>query len=589
MSRKSFVWLLAIGACATAFAVAQDKSEQGQGAPSALPVPLLSFDDGIETVANPEDNEAPQTPSHASSVSLIPMPASSVPPLAAKLRLLPPKRTPKAAVQAQSKNLHVDSAVPKMRVVTKGPDTLVVGKKSTYVIAVQNLGKDESGAVVVRCSLPSWVELNRQKATAGKVKARKDADSVEWQVASVPASGTQELRLELTPRAGKPFDLNVELAVQPGRSKTQIAIREPKLDVQLKGPKSFVFDEDGRYTVTLSNPGSAPAEAVMLSIRSGDLTLVQKKVGTVPASGQQVVELDLKAALVGNFPVEAVAVADLGLTDNAKSVVLVRRASPQISIQGSAFEFAGTDSLYNVTVSNNGDAPMSYATVKMNLPKNAGYVSGLDNPRVSATDVSWVIDELAAGAHKVFPVVVRLAEKGSHEFKVTATTTDELMAKASATTNADTSADLKLHVSEPRGPQPMGKVVEYEIRVVNIGSDDANNISIIAAYPPELEAVDATGGAAIKSGQVFFRPIKQIDRGKEVVHKVKVRATEAGNHNFRVVVKCQDPNLRFASEDTTRFFDRNARRSRAAEAKKPRAVAVPINKVASKLPRIVPN
>jgi hypothetical protein len=588
MSRKSFAWLLAIGTCA-AFAVAQDKSEQQQGIVPSPAVPLLSFDDGRDAVANPEDDEASQTPAEADVGSLIPGPASSVPPLAAKLRLLPPQRTPGTPVPALSKNLHVDSAVPNLRVVTKGPDTLIVGKKSTYVIAVQNLGTDESGAVVVRCSLPSWVELNRQKATAGKVEVRKDADSVAWQVASVPANGTQQLRLELTPRAGKPFDLNVELAVQPGRSKTQIAIREPKLNVQMKGPESFVFDEDGRYTVTLSNPGSAPTENVTLSIRSGDLTLAQQKIGTVPANGQQVVELDLKAALVGNFPVEAVAVADPGLTDNAQSVVLVRRASPKVSIQGSAFEFAGTDSLYNVTVSNNGDAPMNYATVRMNLPKNARYISGLDSPSLSATDVSWVIEELPAGAHKVFSVVVRLAEKGSHEFKVTAKTTDDLVAKASTATNADTSADLKLNVTEPRGPQPLGKIVEYEIRVANVGSADAKDISIIAAYPPELEAIDVTGDAAIKSGQIFFRPIKQIDHGREVVHKVKVRATEAGNHNFRVVVRCQDPNLRFAAEDTTRYFNRNARRSRAAEAKKPRAVAVPIQKVTSSLPRIIPN
>lgn len=566
MSRR--VVQLVLFCCAgVAFAVGQEDPVPLQ---SMVGTPRLSLDDSPETGALVDT-----VPSEPGIL------ATEAPGFSAELHLLP--ATTQLPAAARVKNLRVASDVPSMKVVTKGPDTLVVGRTATYVIEVQNQSKFNAESVVVRCSIPSWVELKNHKASAGDVSVTAGADSIDWNIPGVTANGKHQLKFELVPRAGRAFDLNVELALQPRSSKTRVTIQEPKLKVKLDGPDSFVFDDGGHYKLTITNPGSAPATGVVVTIESHTQKIATKKIGDLPPQGERSVEVSLKGLQVGQFPLHVSALADLEVTNTAQKTVKIRRGSPNITIDGPGFEFAGTDSRYLVTVSNSGDAAMKNVDVTLSLPNKTSYISGLKNPTVGDGNVAWVVGSLAAGESKQFPVLIRLTERGRHQFAVKVSGND-LIASASTVTTADASADLKLVVNEPRGPQAVNKTVEYEIRISNTGSDTARAVSVIAAYPPELEVIDTTGGAAIKAGQIFFRPIKQIDRDKEVIHKVRLRALRAGSHSFKVAVKCLDPELRFVSEGTTRYFESRARVTRVENDIPP----VRPTRVAENLPGIRP-
>ena len=543
-----------------------------------IAAPRLSFDDSVTEEEEGGTIGVPPRPQPAISVpegTSNPVPSrklsdsepgrlSVAPPLSAKVRLVPVPRNQGEAIP-KARTVRVDNDVPNMKVVTKGPGTLTVGRSARYVIELSNQSSFAATGVTVRCAIPAWVKLANNEATQGKLSQLPDSDAWEWNLESVKSKGLERLNLDLIPQRGKPFELDVELAVQPRRTKQQITIREAGLKLHLNGPESFVYDEKQKYTVTVSNPGTAPADKVVLKLKGAGHELSESPVGTIPPGGKRIVEIDLSARQVGAFPFEVVATGEPGVRDRVDASLLVRRGEPVVRVVGSDFEFAGTHSPYTVTVENKGNADLTNLMVRLSLPKGAKYISGLTQPQVTAAGVEWSITRIEQGGRAEFPVVLQLNEQGRHDLEARAIAAADLIAKDTTSTTAETAADLKLDVITPRGPQPIGQLVEYEIRVRNIGTADAREISVLAVCAPELSPVSSTGDPAIKNSQVIFRPIKVIERGQQVVYKVKVRAREEGSHAFRVAVMSRYPRLRFASEDTTRYYDRSTQATKFAE------------------------
>ena len=138
---------------------------------------------------------------------------------------------------------------------------------------------------------------------------------------------------------------------------------------------------------------------------------------------------------------------------------------------------------------------------------------------VFPSGVSWNIDCIRPAAESLFRIRCELCRGGDQQFTVNANTPDELIATDSVVTRVQAAADLKLDVLDPKGPRPVGKPVEYEICVTNRGTDTARKIQIMAICSPELEPVEVTGNAVIESGQIFFRPVVELESAEANDHR----------------------------------------------------------------------
>lgn len=438
-----------------------------------------------------------------------------------------------------------------------------MNQQSTYVLEVHNHSDFTADTVVVRCPIPAWVAVNKQTATAGTVTKSKDGNSLQWTISSVRASGTQKLELSLTPRQGRAFDLDVDLAVQPRKSRNEIAIHEGELSVSVSS--SDAVDETGKCLVTITNVGTATVAGTVLYVISGQEILTSVKVGELAAKASQQAQVVVSASAPGSHPLTFSARTANKTTATGKHTITIRRAVPVVRIAGPAYEFSGAESEYVVTVSNTGNAAIGDLNAEFELPDGVKYLGGIPNANVTLNTVQWQVDSLKAGGKQDFSIQVKLDEPGSRAFVVAARVENDVVAKDTIMTAVDTTADLKLTVNEPAGPQSVGKVVEYELVISNTGTKTAGKISLVAVCPPELEAVDVTGNAVVKNGQIFFRPIDTLPHGTRVTHKIKVRAKKPGNHSFRVFADAADPGLKYAAEDTTRYFDRSRVPERVAQ------------------------
>ncbi|WP_164104325.1 CARDB domain-containing protein [Candidatus Laterigemmans baculatus] len=457
------------------------------------------------------------------------------------------------------------SDVPSLRVHTEGPDTLVVGKPAEYQITLANQSEFAAGQVSVRVQIPSWVELNQQAATAGAIEGQAAADDgsgqLVWRVERLAARGVQTLTLMLVPRAGRAFDLGVDVSVRPSSSATKIAVKEPKLELRLEGTREVVSGEPARWTITVANPGTGEAQNVRLELFSGDAKVGTERIDRIAAGDQRIVDVALPTPRGGPQQLRAVVVADPGLSAETSTRYWVRRGELGVHVQGPAFEYAGSRATYEVRVRNTGDAVAKDVRMQFMLPPGAKYIgrveSGAADPQELPAGLQWTIASIAAGSEEAFRIGCELSRPGNHRATVQAVNAEGLQAAAEVHTQVEASADLQLQVIDPPGPRAVGSEVEIEIRVTNRGTAAARRVYISALCDAGTELVDVTGSASIEAGQIFFQPLDELAAGETFAERVTIRAADAGGRIFRVTVESEEPKLQLACDEHTRFFVRN--------------------------------
>jgi hypothetical protein len=112
-----------------------------------------------------------------------------------------------------------------------------------------------------------------------------------------------------------------------------------------------------------------------------------------------------------------------------------------------------------------------------------------------------------------------------------------------------------LSVKDPKGPVPVAQQTKYEIVIRNRGAEAATGVEAVAYFSEGIEPLAVEGGGhEILPGQVIFDVIPTIGAGQEVSLMISAEASRAGNHSFRVELRCDSLDTRLAAEETTRFF-----------------------------------
>ena len=503
-------------------------------------------------------NGQPSIPSSANREMASPTPA--VPEASsAGLRTLatPADRTsrPREAVLFTRKS-------PILSVETVGPRKIAVGKESTYQVIIQNSGDVAADEVAVSVSLPEWADVLGASASTGAthVMAGNSKGSFMWRVGRLDAHGREQLGLRIVPRQSRPFDLAVRWDYQPVSSQTLIEVQEPKLTLELEGPREVLYGKKEVYRLHLANVGNGEAENVnisLLPIGTGINRPVSQVLGNVPAGEKKTIEVELTARQIGNLTVNVEVRGDGGVHAEMSEKVFVRRAALQVEVFGPRMQYVGGKATYQVRVRNPGTAEAGNVNVVAQIPAGAQYLSGVDGATLSddGRKLSWTLADLNPGAEQVFTFHCELGVAGISRLEIVSTANDDLTATAGATTQVEAMADLVLDVEDPSGPMPVGRESTYKLRIRNRGTKEASNVEIRAYFSRGIEPVAAEGGVhRISPGQIVFNPIATVAPDGDLTFTIRARAETAGNHVFRAEVYCKPLGTRLVSEETTHYY-----------------------------------
>ena len=458
----------------------------------------------------------------------------------------------------------LSSVGPQIRVETTGPRSVMVGKPAEYNITVTNAGDIAADELYVRVSLPSWVEVQADNVTSGATQTQPEGPGQQklvWTIDQIDPQSQQTLKLFARPNTNRPFDLMVDWTLRPISGVAQIEVQQPRLEMAVFGPKNVLFGDSAVYTIQLTNPGTGSAENVALEFSYGAKRLEKKIIGDIAPGEQNEVNVELTAQQAGQLRVAAVATADGGLKAEANEDILVRRAELEVGVIGSSLKFAGGVATYKVRVKNIGNATANGVNASIVLPPGAVVVGATT---AQSGSIVQDVGSLIPGAERVIGIQCQLMMPGENRIDAVVKSDGGLEKSASITTRVEALADLKLTVSDPRGPTALGTDAIYEVHIVNRGTKAAERIKVVAQFSEGVEPIEANGGAAdIVPGQVLFHPIPRIEPGDELVLKIVAKADKAGNHRFRAELIAGDPDTRLIAEESTYYFGDDTARTAA--------------------------
>jgi uncharacterized repeat protein (TIGR01451 family) len=448
----------------------------------------------------------------------------------------------------------------------EGPKQITVGREASYHVRLRNDGAMAADDFTATIRLPEGVEAVNSSATRGNVRQgqlgdSKQAGSIQWQIQRLEPQAAETLTLRLIPHESRPLELGVSWTHAPVGTRTVVEVQEPKLKMQITGPDEVLYGKPQAYRLMLSNPGTGVAENVKVELappgsKAGSATT--HRVGDLPPGGTKNVEVELTAREAGKLNIKAVATAEGGLNVDATKDLFCRKPELEVDWRGPATQYAGTTATYYFRVRNPGTANADDVSVRVNMPEGAEFVSASDGQTFDGDrgEVQWRVGSLRPGDDCFMELKCLVRNPGENQLKVSAATaTGDLTDNKLATTNVVALADLKLDVSDPPGPIPVGEDAVYEIHVVNRGNSAAQDVNVVALFSDGLEPEAVDGSQyTVSDGRVTFRSIDKIPAGQKVTLRIHTRAMKPGTHVFRAEVLCKDLEIKLAAEETTRFY-----------------------------------
>jgi hypothetical protein len=453
----------------------------------------------------------------------------------------------------------------------EGPQRILVGREANYRVTLRNQGNTVADSLIATVHIPAWAEVVDATSSQGIVQKAEPAsttgtdaangNSLQWRIQQLKSGSSQTLNLRLVPHRGRPMQLGVSWILSPVGSTAVVEVQEPKLQMMISGPEDVLFGKPQRYQLTLSNPGTGIAEEVWIKlVPPGGNTdsAITHEIGLLQPGKTQTIDLELTAREAGDLQVQALATAAGNLRADTTKHLFCRKPELELDWRGPDTKYAGTEATYYFRLRNSGSAPVDPLQLKLQLPAGVKYVeaSGGDSFDAQKQHVTWQLAGLQPQEEKFVQVRCHLDQAGPCVMQLTAqTVAGEFQDEKTIKTEVIALADLKLEISDPKGPVPVGESAVYEIRVANRGTNHAQGVNIVGLFSEGIDPVSVEGAQfSIRDGRVSFRTIKNLPAGRDIVLRIHAKALQPGMHLFRAEVACQDLDIKLSSEETTRFF-----------------------------------
>lgn len=447
---------------------------------------------------------------------------------------------------------------PRIAVLLEGPEDLPVGQPADYVVRVINQDSISLSGLVLRLDVPAGVATRTGQASRGELQVERapDATLLTWMFEGLEPGGIATAPIQLTAQSARNFGLAMEWTIVPVTGSTGLAVLAPALELMLEGPAEVVFGEANTYRLRVKNPGSADARNVAITLSAESYGASSSDIATVRAGGEEVVDIELTFNQEGSINIAASAKADSDLNSATRIDVLVQRANLVASVDVPALVYHGTQTDYIVRVANTGNALAKDVRASMRLPVGAKLINLPNDTQLADGVLSWDVGEVAPGAAADLPMQLCLLSEGENELTVECRSASGLTANCVSKTIVKAVSDLKLFVTDPIAPAPIGSEVIYELTLTNRGSKAATGVRVIAQFSEGIEPVRGEGTKSrVVPGQVIFEPLQRIEPGETVKLKVVALADDMGTHRFRAEVRTDDTSVRLVQEASTAFLE----------------------------------
>ncbi|MCC6508401.1 MAG: hypothetical protein IT423_04795 [Pirellulaceae bacterium] len=464
--------------------------------------------------------------------------------------------------RAADQNERLRMEIPHVIVKLLGPGDLMTGTPTEYELQVQNSDPLVLSGLILRMETPPGVEVVANVAGANTIdteKAEDGATLLTWNVSQVAAGGQARLPLQIKADAARNFAVAIEWTVLPQSGVDEISVKQADLQVALEGPVEVEKNAPNAYRLRVSNPGSAPARAVIVQVTAGTQPASQVEIGDLKPGQTEVVEMDLTFEKAGQVSIAAAGLSG-SVRREAQIAVNVRQAILNSKVTLPENVALGTPVTATVELTNTGDAPARKVQAGLVLPTGTETTQLPAGVSRDGDKLMWDLELVPPGQVVTVPIELKLPSPGQHEISFACVAPDGSVCTTSGQINVEAFADLKLLVNDPVSPAPVGSPVSYELSITNRGSREARGVLVVAQFSDGIEPESAAGlKHRVVPGQVRFDVVPQIAAGETIKLTIVARASLPGVHRFRAEVRCDENEARLVEEESTRFLESTGR------------------------------
>lgn len=273
---------------------------------------------------------------------------------------------------------------PELVVEHSGPEQVLIGQGVVFNIKVTNNGTGVATGVTLEEDVPEFLSHSK-------------GSEIEYEIGTLRPGESRGLQLTLQAAKAGRFE-NVLLIRGDGnlleRDAFPMEVIAPDLNIQLVGPKRRYLERTAKYSISVANPGTAPATRVeLVAFLPKGMKFVSTNnqgqydpqthaaywsLAQLPSSESGTVELSLLPMEIGDQKMRIESRADLGLTaETEQTIVVDGLAAVFFTVADTADPIeVGSETVYQVQVVNQGSKTATGVRVDAQLPPGMEPVSG---------------------------------------------------------------------------------------------------------------------------------------------------------------------------------------------------------------------
>jgi len=329
----------------------------------------------------------------------------------------------------------VRATQPQLKIVATAGSEVLVGRQHRVSIELTNAGSGDATNVMILENVPEQL-----KHEAGP--------ALEFEIGTLRAGETRKLDLVLTAeQAGRVQNEIIARAdgELEARQVVEFNVIAPALNVAIDGPAKRYLERPATYTVSINNPGTAPARDVRLVtklpkglkfVRANNMGeydpsthAVYWSLAELPQGERGAVELVAMPIEAGEQPLKVQGVAREGLkVEQIQPLIVEGIAAIRFEVRDLADPIeVGGETTYEIRVTNQGSKSATDVKVLAKAPAGMRLVAaeGETQHRVAGDSLEFApLEQLPPHGEATYRVKVEGATPGDHRMTVFVTTAD---------------------------------------------------------------------------------------------------------------------------------------------------------------------
>lgn len=439
-----------------------------------------------------------------------------------------------------------------VRVTTRQPQLCTQG--DNYLMDVEVLACRDVCEVEVTAMLPEGVSLVRSDPQG----VITNGQQISWKINGMRKGECQTTRLTL--RADREGNLCVCFCVTAVPVNfCAVLCAKPVLTCDKCGPCEVSPGCPVWYTITVCNQGSCAADDVVVTDHvppelehSSGLRTLTFKLGTIEACCSKKINVCFTACKRGKACNNVTVTACNAYPTSCQACTNIVECMCEVTKKGPKELPIGKNATYEITVTNPGDKTLTCVNVCDCAPVVTSIVEA-KGAQVSGNQAVWRFQELKPGEKQVLYITLYSCTPGYYVNRVNVNNSEGCCCSAEEGTRWIGHPAINLQIVGTENPICVGESTSYYVRLINQGTEEDTNVSVVLRLPSGVMPTSAGGPVkgTISGQTVTFAPLPVVGPRQTLEFRVDAVARSSGDARVKVEVTSDNIKTPITQEEST--------------------------------------